>query len=42
MKFCCRELKPKDWRFCPFCGKRIYDYTMDEDNDNAMDEDNKK
>lgn len=36
MKFCCDELKPKDWKYCPFCGARIDDTTEAEEdfNDN--------
>jgi hypothetical protein len=31
MKYCCGELKPKDWNFCPFCGAKIEDITEQEE-----------
>ena len=33
MKFCCEDIKPKDWRFCPFCGMKFDETTYQDDNE---------
>jgi hypothetical protein len=31
MKYCCNDLKPSDWNYCPFCGRKIEDTTEEDE-----------
>ena len=34
MKFCCEDIKPTNWRFCPFCGMQFDESTYSDEDEN--------